>query len=220
MIFIVLLFLILIYLFSIPKVRKAKFGRPTTLTLRVIIFVATLLLVTLLAAETYNIYPRQYWITKGLFWLVIFSCMSAYGLCSNHYITTFERVIYKVIFFLPLLFLLFLFVPFIGVGYGLLFYVRFIGDNNFILYSDNKIRIEQPYIRFMGPDPHPILYVKKQFTSFQDTTLPFGYDEEKDKIEVITQGDSAYIVILKSPDNWQVPTGTDTFLYNLKNNHR
>jgi hypothetical protein len=220
MIFLILTILILIYLFSIPKVRKAKFGADVALTLRIIVFIATPILIALLVAKTYNIYTRQYWITRGLFWLVIFSCMSAFGLCNREHFGAFERAIYKMIFFLPLLFLLFLFIPFIGIGYGLIFYVKFIGDNKFILYNDNKIRIEQPYIRFMGPNPQPILYVKKKLTSFQDTTLPFGYDEAKDKIEVTKNGDSSYIIILKSPNNWQVPTGTDTFLYNLRNSHR
>jgi hypothetical protein len=216
MIVIFLLILSLIYLFSIPKIRKAKFGRPIALTLRLILFLAIPLLVALLIAETYNVYPKQYWFTKGLFWLVLFSCLTAYGLCNRKYFTTIEWVIYKVIFFLPLLFLLFLFVPFIGIGFGLIFYVKFIGDNKFILYSDDKIRIEQPYIRFMGPDPQPILYVKNQFTSFQDITLQFGYHEETDKIEVIKQRDSSYMIILKSPNNWRVPDGVDTFFYKLR----
>ena len=100
---------------------------------------------------------------------IVFSFMSAYGLCNREYFTAIERTAYKVIFFLPLLFfLLFLFVPFLGIGYGLLFYVKFIGGNNFILYNDNNIRIEQSSIRFMGPNPRPILYVKKNITSFQD----------------------------------------------------
>jgi hypothetical protein len=219
MLFLVLTILIIIYFISIPQVRKAKFGANVALALRIIVFVATPILLALLILETYNIYPKQYWITKGFFWLVYFSCMSAFGLCSREYFRPVERAIYKIIFFLPLIFILFLFVPFIGIGSGLLFYVKFIGDNKFILYNDNKIRIEQPYIRFMGPDPPLILYVKKKLTSFQDTTLPFGYDDINDKIEVIKNADSSYIIILKSPNNWQVPTGTDTFFYNLRNNH-
>lgn len=196
---------------------KAKFGANVALTLRIIIIVATPILLTLLILEKYNIYPRQYWIIKGLFWLLCFSCMTAFGLCSREYFRTFERAIYKIIFFLPLFFVLFLFVPFIGIAYGLVFYVKFIGDNKFILYNDNEIRIEQPFIRFLGPNPQPILFVKKELTSFKDTTLPFGYDEAKDKIEVTKNSDS-YIIILRSPNNWQVPTGTDTFHYKLRNN--
>ncbi len=220
MIFFVSTILILIYLFSIPKIRKAKFGAKITLSLRVVVFIATAILLTLLIAETYNIYPRQYWITKAIFWLVIFSCMSVFGFCGKEYYGTVERTIYKIIYFLPILSLLFLLVPFIGIGLGLIFYVKFIGDKKFILYSDNKIRIEQPYVRFMGPDPQPIVYVKEKLTSFQDSTLPFSYDEENDKIEVAKHGDSSYTIILKSPNNWQVPTGVVTFFYNLRNNYK
>jgi hypothetical protein len=186
------------------------------LTLRLKLFLATHLLLSLLIAETYNVYPKQYWFTKGLFWLVLFSCLTAYGLCSRQYFTTIEWMIYKVIFFLPFLFLLFLFVPFIGIGFGLIFYVKFRGDNKFILYSDNKIRIEQPYIRFMGPDPQPILYVKDQFTSFQDITLQYSYHEETDMIEVKKRIDSSYMIILKWPNNWRIPDGVDTFFYKLR----
>jgi hypothetical protein len=216
MIFLVLIVLLLIYLFSIPKVRKAKFGRSVALTTRSIIILSGTILLALLIAETYNIYPRQYWITKGIFWLFIFSCMSAYGLCNTMNFATFERVIYKTIFFLPLIFLCFLLFPFVGIAFGLLFYVKFIGDNKFILYSDNNIRIEQPYIRFMGPDPQPILYVKKGLISYQDTTLPFSYNELKDNIEVVRRDDFSYTVVLKAPDNWEVPTSTATFLYHFR----
>lgn len=221
MIFIILTALLLIYLFSIPKVWAAKFGRKVVLALRIIILVATPILIALLFAETYNIYPREYWITKGVFWVVIFSCLSVYGLCNREYLSNLERTVYKIVFFLPLAFFVFLLVPFIGVGYGLLFYVKFIGDNKFVLYSDDKIRIEQPYIRFLGPDPQPILYVKNKLTSFQDTTLPFGYHEETDKIEVTKQANSSYTILLKSPNNWRVPDGIDTFYYSLryKNQH-
>ena len=220
MIVIILSTLILIYFFSIPAVRPVKFGRPVGLTCRIILLVAVPLLMALLVAESYNIYPGQYWVTKLIFWLVVFSCMIAYGLCDRSYFASFERMVYKIIFFLPLAFLLFLFIPFLGIGYGLRFYVSFIGDSKFILYNDNEIRIEQPYIRFLGPDPQPVLYVKKNLMSFQDTTLPFNYNDEKDKIVVTRRGDSSYTIILKSPDNRQVPAGTDTFYYDLGNHHR
>ena len=220
MIFIILTALILIYLFSIPNIRRTKFGRKVVLTLRIIIVVAAPILIALLFAETYNTYPREYWITKGIFWIVVLSCLSAYGLCNRQHLSNLERAIYKVLFFLPLVFLVFLLVPFIGIGCGLIFYVKFIGDNKFVLYSDNQIRIEQPYIRFLGPDPQPILYVKNKLTSFQDTTLPFRYHEETDKIEVTKQGNSSYTILLKSPDNWQVPDGIDTFYYHLQHKNK
>jgi len=220
MIFVVLSILILIYLFSMPKFREAKFGRSAALAIRWVIIVSAIILLTVLIAESYNVYPRGYWVTKVLFWLFVFSCMSAYGLCSPKNFATLERVIYKTVFFLPLIFLCFLLVPFIGIGFGLLFYVKFIGDNKLILYSDNNIRIEQPGIRFLGPDPRPIIYVKQKLISFQDTTLLFGYNEAKDRIEVRNQGDESYLIILRTPDNYQVPTGIDTFFYKLKDYRR
>lgn len=67
MVFIILTFLILIYVFSVPKVRTAKYGAKVALKLRMAIFVATPILIVLLFGETYNIYPRQYWFTKGFF---------------------------------------------------------------------------------------------------------------------------------------------------------
>ena len=206
----------IIYFFSIPIVRKQKLGNKVIRVLRIIIFIATPLLAAILIAQSFNIYPRGYWFTKGVFWLVIFSCVSLYGLCKKEFFWAYERMIYKIIFFLPLLFLIFLFVPIIGIGYGLIFYVKFIGDDKLILYNDKNIRIEQPYIRFMGPNPQPILYVKQKLISYQDTLLPIGYDDAKDTIVVKRLSDSTYTITFKSPNNWQVPTGSQSFQYNLK----
>ncbi|HEU4470183.1 MAG TPA: hypothetical protein VFR58_03795 [Flavisolibacter sp.] len=220
MIFVVLIGLIILYLFSFSKIRKEKFGRPVVLSLRVIIMVAAPALIALLIAESYNIYPAQYWTTKVIFWLLIFSCMAAYGLCNRKYLTTIERSVYKLVFFFPLLFLLFVCIPLVGTGCGILFYFKFIGDSEFIIYDDNNIRIEQPSVRFMGSDPQPVLYVKNGLTSLRDTTLPFYYDGAKDKIEVVKQEAYSYTFIFRSPDNWQVPDGADTSSYELKNYHR
>ena len=216
MLFIILTILATIYCASITVVRKRKFGFKVVKALRIIIFIATPILAATLAAKSYNIYPREYWFTKGIFWLVFFSCMSTYGLCKSELLGKYERTIYKIVFYLPLIFLIFLLVPFIGIGYGLIFYVKFVGDNKFVLYSDNKIRIEQPYIRFMGPNPQPIVYIKQKLISYQNTILPIGYDDEKDTMEVKINSDSTYIITFKSPNNWQVPTGTQSFQYNLK----
>jgi hypothetical protein len=220
MLYFILTILTLIYLLSIPAIRKRKFGIGAILTLRIIILIATPILLAILIAETYNIYPRQYWVTKGLFWIVFFSCMTAFGLCRTEFLKPVEKGIYKIIFFLPLLFLLFLFIPVAGAAYGLIFYVKFIGDKNFILYNDNNIRIEQPYIRFLGPNPRPIVFVKNELTSYKDTTLPFRYDDSEDNVEVSKNGDTTYTITLKSPNNWQVPTGTKSFVYYLKNKQR
>jgi hypothetical protein len=181
--------------------------------------VSALVLLALLIAETYNVYPRYYLFTRLVFWLFVFSSMVAHGLCNRDYFSVLERVIYKLIFFFPLLFLLFLLVPFIGIGFGLMFYAKFIGSDKFILYNDSNIRIEQPSMRFMGPDPQPVLYRKNRFSAFQDTILSFQFNEKTDKIEVTREGDSLYIIILRAPDNWQVPTGTDTFYYRPENLH-
>jgi hypothetical protein len=143
--------------------------------------------------------------------------MSAFGFCRSEFFGTVERSIYKTIFFLPLFFLLFLCVPFIGISIGLIFHFKFIGDNKFILYSDNNIRIEQPYIRFMSRNAYPIVYAKQRLTSYQDTILSFHYNEAKDKVEVEKYGDSTYIITFKSPENWEVPTGTQAFYYVLRN---
>lgn len=216
MLLIVSTILAFIYIFSLLISRKRKFGFRAIKTLRIITFIATPILVATIAAQSYNVYPRWYWFTKSIFWLVFFLCMSIYGLCKNDHLRKFERTIYKFIFYLPLVSLLLLLVPFIGVGIGLIFYVKFIGDNKFVLYNDNKIRIEQPYIRFMGPNPQPIIYFKQKLISYQDYILPIGYDNEKDKIQVKLNNDSTYIITFKSPGNWQIPTGTQSFEYNLK----
>lgn len=220
MLFIILTILMTIYFASIPVVRKRKFGLNVIKTLRILILIATPILVATITAQSYNIYPRWYWFTKGIFWLVFFSCMAIFGLCKSDLLGKFERTIYRIIFYFPLVSLLLLLVPFIGIGVGLIFYVQFVGDNKFVLYSDNKIRIEQPFIRFMGPNPQPIVYVKQKLTSYQDTTLPIGYDDVKDTVEVKISNDSTYNITFKSPNNWQVPTGTQSFLYNLKDRHR
>jgi hypothetical protein len=107
-------------------------------------------------------------------------------------------------------------IPFFGAAYGLLFYVKFIGDKEFILYNDSQIRIEQPYVRFLGPNPQPIVFVKHELTSSKDTILPFGYDDAKDKIEVIKNNDTTYKITINSPNNWQIPAETESFIYKLK----
>jgi hypothetical protein len=217
MLYLIITILTIIYIFSIPVIRKKKFGNRTISTLRIIVFSATALLVVILIAESYNIYPREYWFVKGLFWVIVFSCMIIVGLCKTESINSIEKRIYRIIFFLPLIFVIFLLIPFVGVAYGLFFYVKFIGDKEFILYNDNQIRIEQPFVRFLGPNPQPIIFIKNELTCYKDTTLPFGYDDAKDKIDVIKNDDTTYKITIKSPNNWQIPSGTESFIYHLKN---
>lgn len=216
MILFVISILVFIYIFSIPVFGKLRIGPRGARILRLSIIGTTGILVAVLIARRYNTYPGEYWATKIIFWVPVFLSMAAFGLCRREHFGTFERKVYKLAFYSPILFLLFLLVPFIGAGSGLAFYVNFIGDSKFILYNDDDIRIEQPYIRFLGPDPQPVVYILDGLMASKDTSLPFRYRVENDTLKVIKQNDTTFLVVHISPDNWQVPDGIDSFIYKLK----
>jgi hypothetical protein len=143
--------------------------------------------------------------------------MILFELGNKSIIVNFERTIYKFFFYLPLAFIPLLLIPFFGIGISLIFYVSLIGDKSMVLYSDQKIRIEQQYIRFMGPDPQLDIYVKDRFFSYQDTTVPFTFNEMTDTLSVLKLDDSTYLLGHSSPKNWEVPTGYEEFRYSIDN---
>lgn len=215
MLFAVISLLVVIYAASIPAINGYRLGKPAIRVLRIVNYTLVLTLVIVLIAADYNIYPRWYWFTKVLFCLALFSCMLMYGLTQRVFLKKLEALVYGIIFYVPLLFVVFLFVPFLGFLIALFIYTNFIGHTSFILYNDNRIRIEKPYIRFLSPDPRPVIYVKQGLTAYKDTELPTGYDDRKDAIIVKRVSDNSYVIVVKSPDNWQVPTGEETIHYTV-----
>lgn len=182
---------------------------------RVFLFVIAPVLVVILIVSQFNVYPRGYWVTKGFFWVVIFLMMALFGLGNKSTINKFERIIYRFFFYLPLGFIPLLLIPFIGGGIAALFYVSFIGDKSFIIYSDENIRIQKQGIRLLGPDPPLEIYVKNDFFSHKDTILPMGYNDNTDSLSVLRLNESTYSLIHYSPNNWQVPTGSEEFKFSI-----
>lgn len=215
MLFAVISLLVLIYAASIPAINRHRLSKPATRVLRIVNYMLMLALAVVLFAADYNIYPRWYWFTKVLFWLTFFSCMLMYGVAPKKLLKRIERIFYGIIFYSPAVFVISFVVPLIGFVFGMILYVNFIGDSSFILYNDNRIRIEKPYIRFLGPDPRPVIYVKQGLTAYKDTELPTGYDDRKDTIIVKRVSDNSYVIVVKSPDNWQLATGEETIHYTI-----
>ena len=115
--------------------------------------------------------------------------MVLFGFIKPHLLNHIERIFYWTICYFPITFPIIIIFPFSGIGVLLEFYTHLIGDQSFILYHDNKLRIEQPYIRFIGPDPKPVIYVKEEFTCYHDTSLKFGYNDMHDHITVAVTND-------------------------------
>jgi hypothetical protein len=207
--------LLLIYLLSVFTSSERKLNIQTTKIIRASFLVLAPFLIALLILSRFNIYPRGYWITKILFWTVIFSMMILFRFGNRSTLNKFERILYKFFFYLPLGFIPLLFIPFLGGAIALLIYVSFIGDQSFIVYTDDNIRIEIQGVRFLGPDPPLEIYVKDGLFSHKDTILRMGYDSEKDSLSVRRLNESTYSLIHYSPDNWQVPAGFEEFKYSL-----
>jgi len=213
MLIIILAILFVIYLFTLSG---NKLNTSITKIMRVFVFVLLPVLITLLTLSDFNIYPRGYWVTKGLFWAVAILMIILFGLGNKSALSKIERLVYGLFFYLPLAFILFLFIPFLGIGYGLLFYVSFIGDSSFIVYSDKNIRVQKQGVRFLGPDPPLEIYVKDGIFSHRDTVLPMKYNDKNDSLRVRRLNDSTYFLIHYSPDNWQIPSGSEEFRFSIR----
>ena len=216
MLFIILAVIAIIYLLTLFTRSGRKLNARATRIIRVFLFFLAPVLIALLVISQYNIYPRGYWVTKGIFWVVFLLMMILFGLGNKSSLSKAERIIYRFFFYLPLGFIPFLLIPFIGIGTALLFYTSFIGDKSFILYSDENIRVQQQYIMFLGPAPPLDVYVKDGLFCRRDTVLPVMYNDRKDIIRVIRLNDSTYSLIHYSPDNWAVPAGFEEFKFSLK----
>jgi hypothetical protein len=192
--------LIFIYVLTLAFKNKVSFSTPVTRGLRLVQLTLLLTLMALFLLSLYNTYLRNYWIPKIIFWLWFILVMLLFGFGNKKNIYKFENLSYKILFFLPLTFIPLLIIPFIGIGIALRFHVSFIGDNSMILYSSNNIRIEQSYIRFMGPDPPIEIYTKKNLFSYKDTILPIQFNEKLDSLKVTEfASDSIKIAYFKNP---------------------
>lgn len=161
MLFTIIATIILIYILTLVSKAHGKLSPKITHIIRISFFTLAPVLITILILRNYDTYPRGYWFTKILFWTVFFLMMILFGVCNKTIVTKFERVIYGLVFYLPLLYIPVLFVPFIGIGMFLLFYTDFIGDNSKIVYADSNIRLEQKYIPLLGPAPPLVVYTKR-----------------------------------------------------------
>src|SRR5438128_215443 len=123
---------LLIYLLPILTRSRNKLSIRATKIIRVFFFVLAPVLIAVLIFSQFNIYPRGYWVKKGLFWIVVFLMMILFGLGNKSALNRLERIVYGFFFYLPLGFIPLLLIPFIGPGVALLFYVSFIGDSSFI----------------------------------------------------------------------------------------
>ncbi len=216
MLIIILAALLLVYLFTIWAGSGSKLNTGTTKIIRVVLFVLAPVLIILLTISQFNIYPRGYWFTKGMFWIVFFLMMILFGLGNKSVVSKIEKIVYGFFFYLPLGFIPIILIPFIGAGIVLIFYVSFIGDRSFIVYSDETIRIEKQHVRFMGPDPPLDIYVKEGLFSYKDTALDIEYNTKNDSMRVRRLNDSTYLLIHYAPDSWRVPEGFEEIKYSIK----
>lgn len=215
MLIIILAALLLIYLFTIWAGSGNKLSTGITQTLRVFLFVLAPVLIILLVISQYNIYPRGYWVTKGIFWVVIFLMIILFGLGNKSVLSKIERIVYGFFFYLPLCFIPLMLIPFFGIAFALVFYVSFIGDG-FIVYADENIRIQKQGIRFLGPD-HPLgIYVKEGLFSHKDMDFPIGYNDKTDSLRVRRLNDSTYFLIQYAPDSYETPEGFKEFTFSIK----
>lgn len=216
MLVIIISIAVAIYFITITTGSGNKLSSRATKIIRVVLFVLATALVVIMAVTHLNIYPRGYWVKKGLFWIVVFLMMVLFGFGNRSLVKGLERIIYGIFFYLPLWVIPFLLIPLIGPAIGLEFYVSFIGDKSVVVFSDENIRIEQQYIRFLGEDPPLEIYVKHGFLSSKDTVLPIMYNDKKDSIRVVKLTNSTYTLTHYSPDNWEVPDGSEQFNFSLK----
>jgi hypothetical protein len=215
MLIIILAILFLIYLLTLMKGSIGRLNPQYTQFLRISLFISAPILIIVLIISRYNIYPRGYWFPRVLFWVVVFQLLILFGFGHRSKLSWIETKIYGFFFFAPLCFIPLLLIPFLGIAMALVFYVSFIGDKSFIIYSDRNIRIENEGIRLLGPDPALGVYVKEGVFCFKDTILTDGYDVQNDRLNVRKLNDSTYLITHYSPDNWQIPNGSEEFKYTL-----
>ena len=213
MLVIVISALAIIYMLTIYTGSGNKLSARATRIIRISLFILAPVLIALITISRYNIFPRGYWVTKAIFWSVIFMIMVLFGLGNRAALGKIERSIYKFFYFLPLAWIPFLLIPFFGFGVGIVFYVAFIGDESFIKYSDENIRIQKTGIRFLGPDSPLAIYVKDGLFAYKDTVFSTGYNAAKDSVHVRRLNDSTYFLIHYAPDNYQVPTGFEEYKF-------
>ena len=215
MLIIILAVLFIVYLLTLMKGSIGRFNPQLTQLLRISLFILTPVVTGIIIISTHNIFLRGYWFPRIFFWVVVIQMMVLFAFGDRDKLSWIESKVYGLIFYLPLCFIGFLLIPFIGIGFGLLFYVSFIGDNSFIIYSDQNIRIEKEGIEFMGPDPGLGVYVKEGVFCYRDTIFTNGYNEDKDRLSVRRINDSIYVFTHYSPGNEEIPGESEEFTYKL-----
>lgn len=202
MLIIIVAGLILMYLLTIWFRNTFTFSPSVTRGLRILQLMALLVSIALFVLSYYNIYLRGYWAPRIIFWVWFFSAMVLYSFGDRKVFFKVEKLFYDILFFLPLTFFPLVMIPFVGGGIILLFYVAFIGDESMVLYSSDTIRIEQPYIRFMSPDPPIAVFRKDNLFSYKDTVIDIMYNEKLDSLRVEEiSPDSIKLVYYNNTDN-------------------
>lgn len=215
MLFIILTTFGFIYLLSLFSDLRGGLNGPVTRILRVALWFAVPLLITLLILRQYNIYTRGYWATRIFFWSVLLLIMLLFAFGNREAVKGTERLIYRIIFILPLASLALLPIPFFGVGIHLKIYITLIGDPSMVLYTDEKIRVEQQFVRFMGPNPPLDIYVKDRLFSYRDTVIDCQYGDKEDSLRVSQLNDSTYRLVHYAANNWRVPDKYEEFTFTL-----
>ena len=192
MLIIVLTILLLLYFLSLfPGIRM------TDKTTRFFLaFVRPLLtaMILLLVLSQAGIYLANYWFPRILFWVWLYMTLALIAFGNKKLMPVPERLLYRLIFCIPLVMMLVLFIPFIGVGIWVLLYPRLIADPSMIPYADSSIHIEESHLIFMSPAPPLDVYQKRGFFAYKIQTIPTQYDSRFDKLEVYRQDNRIYKV--------------------------
>lgn len=192
---IVLVGIFSVYLLALLSRKKFSFRTSFTKGLKLFGVALLLMLVVIFLLAKSNIYLRGYWIPKIIFWLWFFSIMLLFAFGSKSVGYKWEWLFYKIVYYLPLAFIPLLLVPFLGIGIALRVYESVIGDKSMILYSSQKVRIEQPSIRFLGPDPPITIFVKNKIFSHKVTTIPIQFNGRHDSLHVTEPGSNRLHIV-------------------------
>jgi hypothetical protein len=206
----------IIYILTlVSKAQVKKLSPKITNIIRYTFFALAPILITTLILRSYEIYPRGYWFPRVLFWIVIFLMMILYGVCDKATVTKFERVLYGIVFYIPLLYIPVLFIPFLGIGMFLIFYSAFIGDSSKIVYADSNIRIEEKYIGFMGPPPPLVIYEKHGLLSYKELEVPMEHYYSDNTVKITRLDETTYSITRHTYATLEVPYGIEEIKFTI-----
>ena len=136
-----------------------------------------------------------FWIGRILFLFVIITGLIIYPLAENSISNKLETLYFKLFSIFPILFLMVLLVPFLGVILAISAIGTLTNPFEKIYYEDNKIRIQST---FTSPMVVPIIniYSKKSLYEWHLKEFDFRY-YEADSVEVKYKNDSTFIYFIE-----------------------